>query len=173
GIIQVPGGHGVFPGLTVRENLEVAKWASRQPRGEAASAVEEALALFPALSKRFEQPAAVLSGGEQQMLTLAQAFIAHPRLLMIDELSLGLAPVVVEGLLEVVQRIHAGGTSVILVEQSVNVALRIAQRACFMEKGEVRFSGATADLLARQDLLRAVFLGGAASALAQTHGGLS
>ena len=95
------------------------------------------------------------------MLTLGQAFIAKPKLLMIDELSLGLAPVVVEELLEIVRRIHDEGTSVILVEQSVNVALTVADRALFMEKGEVRFSGPTAELLHRDDILRAVFLTGA------------
>jgi ABC-type branched-subunit amino acid transport system ATPase component len=120
--------------------------------------------LFPNLARRLDSPAAVLSGGEQQMLTLGQAFIAKPKLLMIDELSLGLAPIVVEELLGVVSRAHAEGTSVILVEQSVNVALTVADRACFMEKGEVRFAGPTAELLHRDDILRAVFLGGAAAA---------
>ncbi|GAC1321608.1 MAG: hypothetical protein NVSMB16_16230 [Acidimicrobiales bacterium] len=94
------------------------------------------------------------------MLTLGQAFIAQPKLLMIDELSLGLAPIVVEELLKIVRRVHASGTAVILVEQSVNVALTVADRACFMEKGEIRFSGPTADLLERGDILRAVFLSG-------------
>ena len=120
--------------------------------------------MFPNLQRRLDQPSAVLSGGEQQMLTLAQAFIAKPKLLMIDELSLGLAPIVVEELLNVVRRAHDEGVSVILVEQSVNVALTVADRAVFMEKGEVRFSGPTSDLLERDDILRAVFLGGAAQA---------
>jgi branched-chain amino acid transport system ATP-binding protein len=104
-----------------------------------------------------------LSGGEQQQLGLGMAFVAKPRLLIIDELSLGLAPAVVEQLLEIVRAIHAEGCPVILVEQSVNVALTIAERAYFMEKGEVRFEGAAAELLARGDLLRSVFLEGAAS----------
>ena len=163
GLVQVPGGKGVFPGLTVAENLEVAVWASGQPRSEAVRSRDEALSIFPALERRQTQPAAVLSGGEQQMLTLAQAFISRPKLLMIDELSLGLAPVVVEELLKIVRRIHAEGTSVILVEQSVNVALTVADRAIFMEKGEVRFQGPTTELLARDDILRAVFLAGAGS----------
>ena len=97
------------------------------------------------------------------MLTLGQALIAHPKLLMIDELSLGLAPVVVEQLLEIVRRIHDSGTAVILVEQSVNLALTVADRALFMEKGEIRFSGPTAELLHRDDILRAVFLSGTQS----------
>ena len=163
GLVQVPGGRGVFPGLTVKENLDVAVWASRRPKSEAKQAVDEVLTTFPSLQRRYEQPAGVLSGGEQQMLTLAQAFIAKPKLLMIDELSLGLAPVVVEELLRIVERIHASGTAVILVEQSVNLALNVAHRALFMEKGEVRFSGPTEELLGRDDILRAVFLSGAAT----------
>ena len=98
------------------------------------------------------------------MLTLAQAFIARPKLLMIDELTLGLAPVIVERLLDIVRAIHANGTTIVLVEQSVNIAITLAQRAVFMEKGEVRFDGPTAELLDRPDILRAVFLRGAAAA---------
>ena len=163
GLVQVPGGRGIFPGMTVRENLDVAIWASRRTKQRATVAVDEILTMFPNLERRLDAPAGVLSGGEQQMLTLGQAFVAQPKLLMIDELSLGLAPIVVEELLSVVRRVHAEGTSVILVEQSVNVALTVADRACFMEKGEVRFSGPTAELLHRDDILRAVFLGGAAA----------
>ena len=121
------------------------------------------LQIFPSLERRWDQKAAVLSGGEAQMLTLGQALIAKPKLLMIDELSLGLAPVIVEELLKIVRRINADGTAVILVEQSVNVALTVADRACFMEKGEIRFSGPTSDLLDRPDILRSVFLTGASS----------
>jgi branched-chain amino acid transport system ATP-binding protein len=163
GLVQVPGGRGIFPGLTVKENLEVAAWASRRPRADVNEAVAEVLRTFPSLERRYEQPAGVLSGGEQQMLTLGQAFIAKPKLLMIDELSLGLAPIVVEDLLRIVERIHQEGTAVILVEQSVNIALTVAHRALFMEKGEVRFEGATEDLLHRDDILRAVFLSGSSA----------
>jgi branched-chain amino acid transport system ATP-binding protein len=162
GMVQVPGGRGIFPGLTARENLEVAAWASRRADATQRAIVDEIFDLFPQVARRADQPASVLSGGEQQMLTLGQALIARPKLLMIDELSLGLAPIVVESLLEIVERIHQSGTAVVLVEQSVNLALTIAQRACFMEKGEIRFMGPTADLLERDDILRAVFLGGAA-----------
>jgi branched-chain amino acid transport system ATP-binding protein len=104
-----------------------------------------------------------MSGGEQQQLALGMAFVAKPRLLIIDELSLGLAPTVVEQLLHIVRRIHEQGCTIILVEQSVNVALTLAERAYFMEKGEVRFSGPTAELLERSDILRSVFLEGAGS----------
>ena len=161
GLVQVPGGRGIFPSLTVRENLEVAAWASGRPRADAAASVHEILDLFPSLERRIEQQASVLSGGEQQMLTLGQAFVGRPRLLMIDELSLGLAPIVVEELLRLVRRIHEEGTAVILVEQSVNLALTVAERAVFMEKGEIRFAGPTSELLERDDILRAVFLGAA------------
>ncbi|MEN3272208.1 MAG: branched-chain amino acid transport system ATP-binding protein livF [Actinomycetota bacterium] len=163
GLVQVPGGRGIFPGLTVKENFDVAVWAGRRPKAEANAAVEEVLDIFPSLRKRWDQKAAVLSGGEAQMLTLGQALIAKPKLLMIDELSLGLAPVVVEELLKIVRRINADGTAVILVEQSVNVALTVAERACFMEKGEIRYTGPTSELLDRPDILRSVFLSGASA----------
>ena len=114
--------------------------------------------MFPRLTERWSQLAGDLSGGEQQQLALGMAFVARPKLLVIDELSLGLAPVIVERLLDAVRAIHAEGATVVLVEQSVNVALTIATRAYFMEKGQVRFEGPTADLLARDDVLRSVFL---------------
>ncbi|HMT59904.1 MAG TPA: ATP-binding cassette domain-containing protein, partial [Microthrixaceae bacterium] len=126
--------------------------------------VAQALASFPALAERLDEPAGNLSGGQQQMLGLAMNLIAAPSLLLIDELSLGLAPVVVERLVELVREVAAEGTTVILVEQSVNVALTLADRAYFLEKGQVRFSGPTADLLDRPDLLRSVFLGRAVEA---------
>ncbi|HEX2850926.1 MAG TPA: ATP-binding cassette domain-containing protein [Acidimicrobiales bacterium] len=164
GIVYMPGGKGVFPTLTVAENLRLAGWPfTSDPAGVEAS-IEQVLEYFPILRARWDQKAGNLSGGEQQMLTLGQAFVARPQLLMIDELSLGLAPVIVEQLLGIVRAIHAAGTTVVLVEQSVNVAVTLAQRAVFMEKGEVRFDGATADLMQRPDILRAVFLKGAAAA---------
>ena len=113
------------------------------------------------LRERIDQQAGNLSGGEQQMLAMAMAFIAKPKLLMIDELSLGLAPTIVEQLLGIVRRIQESGTAIILVEQSINVALTVAERAYFMEKGEVRFEGSTAELLKRDDIVRSVFLEGA------------
>ena len=160
GIAQIPGGKGVFPTLTVDEHFQVASWLLTD-KAEAARAVEGVLDRFPRLRERRGQLAGNLSGGEQQMLALGMAFISRPRLLLIDELSLGLAPTIVEQLLETVREINAQGTTVVLVEQSVNVALTVADRAYFLEKGEVRFSGATRDLLARDDVLRSVFLAGA------------
>jgi ABC-type branched-subunit amino acid transport system ATPase component/ABC-type branched-subunit amino acid transport system permease subunit len=164
GVIQVPGGRGVFPTLTVAENLKVAVWMHRRDREYVKKATEQALELFPALRSRMHDPAAQLSGGQQQMLALAMAFLAKPDVLMIDELSLGLAPLVVEQLLQVVQQFRDQGVTVILVEQSVNVALTTADKAFFMEKGAIRFHGLTAELLERPDLLRSIFLEGAASA---------
>jgi branched-chain amino acid transport system ATP-binding protein len=165
GVITMPGGKGVFPGLSVRENLALALWNC--PEEEQAARLEEIFGFFPVLRERVNQDAASLSGGEQQMVALGQAFLSRPKLLMIDELSLGLSPAVVGELLDIVRAIHDHGTTIILVEQSVNVALTVADRAVFMEKGQVRFEGPTADLLARPDLMRAVYVRGA-GALTQT-----
>ena len=159
GISLVPGGKGVFPTLTVRENLELATWLA--PDAETAeAAVAAACERFPILAEKADLAAGDLSGGQQQMLTLSMALVGQPRLLLIDELSLGLAPVVVEQLLEVVRAINAAGTTVVVVEQSVNIALGLAERAVFLEKGEVRFEGPTAELLDRPDVLRSVYLRG-------------
>ncbi|MCU1375311.1 MAG: hypothetical protein JWO68_2597 [Actinomycetia bacterium] len=161
GIVQMPGGKGVFPTLTVAEHFTVAAWLFTKERERVAGATEEVLERFPQLRRRWDTLAGDMSGGEQQMLALGMAFIARPRLLMIDELSLGLAPVIVEQLLDMVRHINQQGATVVVVEQSVNVALTLAQRAYFLEKGQVRFSGATAELLERDDILRSVFLEGA------------
>jgi ABC-type branched-subunit amino acid transport system ATPase component/ABC-type branched-subunit amino acid transport system permease subunit len=162
GLAMMPGGRGVFPTLTVAENLRLACWLVRRDAAAVEAARAAALELFPPLAARLETRAGDLSGGEQQMLSLAMALAVRPRVLCIDELSLGLAPAVVAELVDVVGRINRDGTTVVVVEQSVNVALLLAERAVFLEKGRVRFSGRTADLLDRPDILRAVFLGGAA-----------
>ena len=171
GIIMVNGGRGVFPTLTVAENLRIAGWLFREDEDYVRKATEKVLDFFPILRTRLLEPAGNLSGGEQQMLTLSQAFLSKPKLLMIDELSLGLAPAVVAQLLDIVRAIHESGTTVILVEQSVNVALTIAKRAVYMEKGEIRFTGPTADLLGRDDILHSVFLKGANAAGGSLGGG--
>ena len=161
GVIHMPGGRGIFPGLSVRENLVLGNWMNAGDGGDEQQVrIDDVFELFPILRERADEAAASLSGGEQQMLSLAQAFLAKPRLLMIDELSLGLSPAVVGQLLEIVRAIHARGTTIIVVEQSVNVALTLAEKAIFMEKGEVKFFGNTADLLARPDILRAVYVKG-------------
>ena len=167
GIVQMPGGRGVFPTLTVAEHFRVAAWLFAEEQERVAQATEEVLSRFPRLRERWDQLGGNLSGGEQQMLALGMAFIARPKLLMIDELSLGLAPTIVEQLLDMVRHINAQGTTVIVVEQSVNVALTLAQRAYFLEKGEVRFSGPTEELLERGDILRSVFLEGASGRVAR------
>ena len=163
GIVQVPGGKAVFPTLTVAEHFTTAAWLMKGQEERVAAAVEDVLNRFPRLRERYRQLAGNLSGGEQQQLAVGMAFIAEPKLLIIDELSLGLAPLIVEQLLDIVREINAKGTTIIVVEQSVNVALTIADRAYFLEKGEVRFEGPTAELLGRDDIVRSVFLEGAGS----------
>lgn len=163
GLVQMPGGRGVFPSLTVAENMRIAGWLTRRDRAELDRRTAVALDGFPVLRHRLDQPAVNLSGGEQQMLMLAQTMMMAPRLVMIDELSLGLAPAVVESLVRTVREMRDRGITFILVEQSVNVALTISNRAYFLEKGEVRFQGDAADLLERPDVLRSVFIAGASA----------
>ena len=162
GIVQMPGGRGVFSGLTVTENLELGNWME-EDQAAARRRLDRIYEVFPVLRERGGEPASALSGGEQQMLSLSQAFLCQPKILLIDELSLGLAPAVVGQLLEIVRQINDEGAAVILVEQSVNVALTVAHRAVFLEKGEVKFSGPTQELLRRSDLLRAVYVKGTAA----------
>jgi ABC-type branched-subunit amino acid transport system ATPase component len=164
GITQIPGGRAVFGPLTVMENLRSYGYTLGKERKNLDSLIEECLEAFPRLAERRNSLAAQLSGGEQQMLGLSKALIMKPKVLVIDELSLGLAPIIVGQLLEMVRRINATGTAVVLVEQSVNIALNLVDHAYFMEKGEMRFDGRAADLLARDDLLRAVFLEGTEAA---------
>ncbi len=161
GITQVPGGRAVFPPLSVVENMRVYGYALGRSGESVDEAIDRCFAAFPQLAARRNQPANTLSGGEQQMLGLCKALILRPRLLLIDELSLGLAPIVVGQLLDMVKEINSEGTAVVLVEQSVNIALSVARHAYFMERGEIRFDGPADELLQRGDLLRAVFLEGA------------
>jgi ABC-type branched-subunit amino acid transport system ATPase component len=165
GITQVPGGRAIFRSLSVAENLRLFGYTYGGDRKAIQAGIDATFDAFPQLAERRNVAAATLSGGEQQMLGLGKAFMLKPRLLLIDELSLGLAPKIVTDLLEMVRRINAEGTAVVLVEQSVNVALSLVEHAYFMEKGEIRFDGRAEDLLARSDLLRSVFLEGAAKGL--------
>jgi ABC-type branched-subunit amino acid transport system ATPase component/ABC-type branched-subunit amino acid transport system permease subunit len=169
GIVQMPGGHGVFPSLTVDENLRVAAWLFRRSRGDALDRMTSARARFPVLESRRHSQAADLSGGQQQQLALAMALLARPRLLLVDELSLGLAPVMVEAMLGELRALRDQGTTIVVVEQSVNVALSVADHAYFMEKGEIRFSGEAKALLDEPDLVRSVYLQGAWDALSTTR----
>jgi ABC-type branched-subunit amino acid transport system ATPase component len=164
GIVQMPGGRGVFPGMTIHENLEMAGFLYGRDRGKRKEMIDRTLEMFPILAERRRQLAGTMSGGQQQMLTLAKAFVMDPKLLLIDELSLGLAPKIVEELLDIVRRLNAEGVSVVIVEQHVDLALDVASRAYFLERGEVRFSGPAEDLRGRDDLLRSVFLAGAQTA---------
>jgi branched-chain amino acid transport system ATP-binding protein len=173
GVSVVPGGQGVFTQLSVGDNLRLAGWGKKRQGADVAADTERVLDMFPILRDRYDEPAGNLSGGQQQMLTLGMAFVGKPRLLMIDELSLGLAPAVVGQLLGIVRELRDSGTTVILVEQSVNVALTVADRAYFMEKGEIRFEGPTSELLERPDLLRSVFLRAAAEEVEADEGELA
>jgi ABC-type branched-subunit amino acid transport system ATPase component/sugar phosphate permease len=159
GMVQVPGGDALFPAQTVAENLKVWSWLIEDPRHRA-ERMDIVLDTFPVVRERLDRRAGSMSGGEQQMLALSKAVMLEPELLLIDELSLGLAPLVVQQLLVVVEELKAQGLTMVIVEQSVNVALAIADRAVFMERGHVRFEGPAQDLLERGDLLRAVFLSG-------------
>ena len=159
GIVQLPGGKGVFPNLTVGQNLAVSARLQTSSRVEIEEKVDGIYELFPELAVLRKQLAGSLSGGQNQMLALGRVLLHEPEILLIDELSLGLAPVVVQRLLATIEELKARGQTMLIVEQSLNVALSIADRAIFLEKGEVRFEGLARDLLERDDLVRAVFFG--------------
>jgi ABC-type branched-subunit amino acid transport system ATPase component/predicted MFS family arabinose efflux permease len=159
GIHMLPGGKGVFPQMSVRDNLEMGAFGYRKDGTEMRARIDRVLELFPRLAPRGAQSAGSLSGGEQQMLALARTLLNDPEVLIIDELSLGLAPLVVQELLRTIEELKASGMTIVIVEQSLNVALSIADRAVFMEKGQVRFTGSAQELAERDDLARAVFLG--------------
>ena len=170
GAALLVGGKMTFPGLTVRDNLRIGGHSFRRETPRAKMALDDAIGLFPELESRLDQPAGTLSGGEQQMLALARVMMSTPRLLMIDELAFGLAPMTVERLMDIVRRVNAEGATVILVEQSVNRAMTLAEHAFFLERGEVRFDGSITDLLSRDDLLRPVFLASVGAALGTDAG---
>jgi ABC-type branched-subunit amino acid transport system ATPase component len=159
GIQMLPGGKGVFPEMTILDNLEMGAFLYRNDPEDQRRRIDRVFEMFPTLSERRGALAGTLSGGQQQMLALARVLLHDPEVLLIDELSLGLAPVVVQELIAVVERLKSEGMTMIVVEQSLNVALAIADRAVFLEKGQVRFEGPARELLEREDLVRAVFLG--------------
>jgi branched-chain amino acid transport system ATP-binding protein len=153
GLIQVPEGRRIFPNLAVLENLELGSFARGRERR--AANLERVFATFPRLKERVAQKAGTMSGGEQQMLAIGRALMAEPRLLILDEPSLGLSPRLVEEMFALIGRLHAEGLSMLLVEQNVGQSLAIAQRAYVLENGAIRFQGTPAELLTRPDLKQA------------------
>ncbi|MCX2969231.1 MULTISPECIES: ABC transporter ATP-binding protein [Streptomyces] len=160
GVVQVPEGRRVFGGMTVEENLRAGGLGRvrRGPAGHRAAARDRVYGLFPRLAERAGQRAGLLSGGEQQMLAIGRALMAWPRLLLLDEPSLGLAPLMVERITDVVREIHAQGTSVLLVEQNAAMALALADHAYVLEVGRVGLAGPAAEL-ARTDRVARLYLG--------------
>jgi ABC-type branched-subunit amino acid transport system ATPase component len=160
GIVMMPGGNALWEPLSVEENLRLGAFVLRNDAAERQRRIERVMALFPELRDLLDQRAGTLSGGQKQMVALAKAMLLEPEVLLIDELSLGLSPLAAQQVLAKVEQLRDQGLTIVIVEQSVNVALSIADRAVFMEKGQVRFDGPADELLERGDLLRAVFLGG-------------
>jgi branched-chain amino acid transport system ATP-binding protein len=157
GLIHVPEGRRVFPEMTVLENLRMGSYV-KHTRADREQNLERGLTLFPRLRERIKQLAGTLSGGEQQMLAIARGLMAKPRLLLLDEPSLGLSPLLVQTIFATIQQINAQGTSVLLVEQNVYQSLRIAARGYVLETGRIALSGPGAELLSN-DQVKAAFLG--------------
>jgi branched-chain amino acid transport system ATP-binding protein len=156
GVAVVPEGRRLLGDLTVEDNLRVATYALG--REEAASGIAYALELFPELEKRWELPARSLSGGEQQMVVLAQALVSRPAILLVDELSLGLAPVVVKRLVPTLASVAESGVGVLLIEQFAHVALRLANTAYVLEGGRIRYHGTAGELRSNPELLQSAYL---------------
>ena len=154
GIVLIPEGRHVFPHLTVAQNLLLGAWPHRRDRKATTAALEQAIDYFPRLGERWSQPAGTLSGGEQQMLTIARGLMARPRLMLIDEASLGLSPVLTQTVFDVVSRINRDGTTVLMVEQNAG-ALAIADRTFIMEKGSLVYAGEGGEVMGSADLRRA------------------
>jgi branched-chain amino acid transport system ATP-binding protein len=160
GIGHSPEGRRVFPRMTVRENLELGAY-TRRAKDEIAADTERVLTIFPRLRERYAQKAGTMSGGEQQMLAIARALMSRPRLLLLDEPSLGLSPKLVQTIFEVIRDISARGTTILLIEQNARQALAVASRGYVLEVGRIAHQGAAADLSA-SEVVRAAYLGGAA-----------
>ncbi|NLM95352.1 MAG: ABC transporter ATP-binding protein [Firmicutes bacterium] len=158
GVIHVPQGRGIFPGLTVRENLAMGAYL-RTDRLAVEEDMDRVLELFPQLKERIGQAAGTLSGGEQQMLAIMRGMMARPKLLMLDEPSMGLAPRIVEQVYEVLQEINRAGTTILLVEQNTHMALTVSHYAYILSVGRIVLEGSAADLLAKEDMLKTYFRG--------------
>lgn len=161
GLATVPETRDVFPDLTVTENLSLGSYIRRRDTAGVAADRARMLAMFPRLAERAEQPAGTLSGGEQQMLVIARAMMSRPKVLLLDEPSLGLAPVIVDQIFEMIRTLKASGLTIVLVEQNVAKALSVADRAYVMRLGQIAASGTAAEIDAPTDL-GALYLGGAA-----------
>ena len=157
GLAQVPEGRRVFLQMTVQENLEMGAYT--QPGSGVSKDLEMVYDLFPRLKERCRQTAGTLSGGEQQMLAMGRALMSHPKLLMLDEPSMGLAPILVEQIFDIIQSLHKNGSTILLVEQNAQAALSIADRGYVLETGKIVTSGTGADLLASPAIKKA-YLGG-------------
>lgn len=157
GIVQVPEGRRIFPSLTVRENLEMGSFFARAKKHRKEN-LERMFNLFPVLLEKEAEPAGKLSGGQQQMLAIARALMAMPKVLMLDEPSLGLAPIIVQSIFETIRQIKDEGVTIFLVEQNVNVALALADQAYVLENGRIVMSG-TGEELASDEGLRKAYLG--------------
>ena len=156
GMALCPEGRRIFQQMTVRENLEMGGY-TRNP-AEIASSIEDVFKRFPRLKERDKQIAGTLSGGEQQMLAMARALMSHPKLMMLDEPSMGLAPILVEQIFDIIRELHEAGTTILLVEQNAQMALSVADRAYVLETGKISLSGPAEDLL-RDDSVRKAYLG--------------
>ena len=157
GLAHVPEGRRVFLQLTVEENLEMGAYT--RPGSEFDASIKDVYERFPRLLERRKQVAGTLSGGEQQMLAMGRALMSHPELLMLDEPSMGLAPILVDQIFDIIKELHAAGTTILLVEQNANKALGVADRAYVLESGRVKLSG-TGKELAESDEIRKAYLGG-------------
>lgn len=159
GICQAPEGRGIFPGMTVLENLEMGTYTQKSRDARQTEELEHVFHLFPRLKERISQHGGTLSGGEQQMLAIGRALMSRPRLLLLDEPSMGLAPMLIAQIFEIIKKINEDGVSVLLVEQNATQALRTAHRAYVLETGYAVKSGSGAELL-HDPAVRAAYLGG-------------
>lgn len=159
GLAQVPEGRRVFSGLTVQQNLSMGAYTRHDGKDAIQSDYDMVFDLLPRLKERRNQPAGTLSGGEQQMLAMSRALMSHPKLLMLDEPSMGLAPILVEQIFDIIRQLHKNGTTILLVEQNAQMALSVADRAYVLETGKITLSG-TGKELAESDEVRKAYLGG-------------